>query len=523
MLTRRSNWPRAQGKAKKKNSPATNSEESASGLDAMTSSFGSYTPSGWAKEQREYGGRTRRVMWDDDLDDADEVEDITASPQGRERRATKIMSLEDVMQGQAPDSGKTKSRRRVNAKVAKVTKVAKVGSTSGNNTGYDAGAESTYTKRKTFAKSYPQSQKTESQRPKVDLSKVMKPLSALMPSESSGLQQAETSQLQPQTLSQPQPQPQKLKDQTQEQEAFQQDERREWLEWQESSDDSELAPSLSPQMPEEQSAALERSWEDWGAPPPLPPDTDDYEYEPVPMPDYRAATLAAEAEAADEVVEFESGPVPQAWKRKRPRRFGAGAAQADAGAGAVTSDNADGDESKPAGRGRSYRRSSWGRGQKRSPDELDDSVEKAVNEMVRLLTSREYGAQELTEKCLLRFTPEAVAQALAICQERGYQSEERYGQMLVRHMEFSLYGPMKLQLEARRKKVSWELLQELSAEADWEQLAYEALVKKYGVTVLDYPTQRKALAYIARRGFSSSCCLNALHRMLQEARENSES
>ena len=75
MLTRRSNWPRAQGKAKKKNSPATSSEESASGLDAMTSSFGSYTPSGWAKEQREYGGRTRRVMWDDDLDDADEVED----------------------------------------------------------------------------------------------------------------------------------------------------------------------------------------------------------------------------------------------------------------------------------------------------------------------------------------------------------------------------------------------------------------------------------------------------------------
>ena len=509
MLTRRSNWPRAQGKAKKKNSPATNSEESASGLDAMTSSFGSYTPSGWAKEQCEYGGRTRRVMWDDDLDDADEVEDITASPQGRERRATKIMSLEDVMQGQAPDSGKAKGRGRVNAKVAKV------GSTLGKSIGYDAGADSTYTKRK----AYTQTNKTESQIPKVDLSKVMKPLSALMPPESSGLLQTETSLLQPQTQSRLQ----ELKDQTQEQKAFQQDERREWLEWQESSDDSELAPSLPLQTPEEPSAALESSWEDWGAPPPLPPDADDYEYEPVPMPDYRAATLAAEAEAADEVVEFESGPVPQAWKRKRTRRFGAGAASSDDGAGAVTSDNADNDESKPAGRGRSYRRSSWGRGQKRSPDELDDSVEKAVNEMVRLLTGREYGAQELTEKCLLRFTPEAVAQALAICQERGYQSEERYGQMLVRHMEFSLYGPMKLQLEARRKKVSWELLQELSAEVDWEQLAYEALVKKYGLTVLDYPTQRKALAYIARRGFSSSCCLNALHRMLQEARENSES
>lgn len=522
MLTRRSNWPRAQGKAKKKNSPATNSEESASGLDAMTSSFGSYTPSGWAKEQREYGGRTRRVMWDDDLDAADEVEDISASPQGRERRATKIMSLEDVMQGQAPDSGKPKARRRVSAKVAKV------GSTSGNSAGYDAGAESTYTKRKTFAKAYSQahkSEKSEPQRPKVDLSKVMKPLSALMPPESAHLQQPELSQLQPQTQPQtPSLQPE-LKAQPREPWASQQDERREWLEWQESSDDSELAPSLPPQMPEDQATALESSWEDWGAPPPLPPDADDYEYEPVPMPDYRAATLAAEAEAADEVVEYESGPVPQAWKRKRTRRFGAGAARSDDGARAVTSDtdHAESDEPKPAGRGRSYRRSSWGRGQKRSPDELDDSVEKAVNEMVRLLTGREYGAQELTEKCLLRFTPEAVAQALAICQERGYQSEERYGQMLVRHMEFSLYGPMKLQLEARRKKVSWELLQELSADVDWEQLAYEALVKKYGLTVLDYPTQRKALAYVARRGFSSSCCLNALHRMLQEARENSES
>ena len=149
----------------------------------------------------------------------------------------------------------------------------------------------------------------------------------------------------------------------------------------------------------------------------------------------------------------------------------------------------------------------------------DSSVKNAVNEMLRLLTQREYSELELRTKCKGRFTPEAIDAAMRYCQEHNYQSEKRYGEMLVRHMEFTHSGPLKLRLKARQKGVDSELTTQLSSEVNWDELAYQALCKKYGVQVLDYATQRKALAYLGRRGFASSSCLYALHKQQQEARE----
>ncbi len=162
------------------------------------------------------------------------------------------------------------------------------------------------------------------------------------------------------------------------------------------------------------------------------------------------------------------------------------------------------------------------RGGLKYQSELDDSVENAVNYMVRLLTAREHSAQELRTKCSKRFTAQTVEAALERCVERGYQSESRYGQMLVRHMEYSRYGPMKLSFEARRKGVDQSLINEMSSDIDWDELAYEALVKKYGVQVLDFATQRKALAYLGRRGFGAGSCMNAMERMQREAKEQAD-
>ena len=85
-----------------------------------------------------------------------------------------------------------------------------------------------------------------------------------------------------------------------------------------------------------------------------------------------------------------------------------------------------------------------------------DEVTLAYNEMIRLLTAREYSAYELTRKCTGRFAPTAVAAALARCQEQGFQSDERYADLLVRHMRLALYGSYKLRLEAQRKGVDWQ-------------------------------------------------------------------
>ena len=145
-----------------------------------------------------------------------------------------------------------------------------------------------------------------------------------------------------------------------------------------------------------------------------------------------------------------------------------------------------------------------------------DEVTLAYNEMIRLLTAREYSAYELTRKCAGRFAAAAVATALARCQEQGFQSDERYADLLVRHMRLALYGSYKLRLEAQRKGVDWHLVEAALAsnELDWYELAYECLCKKYTAADLtDYKTRVKANGFLGRRGFETAEREYALARL----------
>ena len=145
-----------------------------------------------------------------------------------------------------------------------------------------------------------------------------------------------------------------------------------------------------------------------------------------------------------------------------------------------------------------------------------DEVTLAYNEMIRLLTVREYSAYELTRKCTGRFAPTAVAAALARCQEQGFQSDERYADLLVRHMRLALYGSYKLRLEAQRKGVDWHLVEAalVKNELDWYELAYQCLRKKYTAADLsDYKTRVKANGFLGRRGFETAEREYALARL----------
>ena len=145
-----------------------------------------------------------------------------------------------------------------------------------------------------------------------------------------------------------------------------------------------------------------------------------------------------------------------------------------------------------------------------------DEVTLAYNEMIRLLTAREYSAYELTRKCTGRFAPAAVAAALARCQEQGFQSDERYADLLVRHMRLALYGSYKLRLEAQRKGVDWHLVETalVKNELDWYELAYQCLRKKYSAADLsDYKTRVKANGFLGRRGFETAEREYALARL----------
>lgn len=142
--------------------------------------------------------------------------------------------------------------------------------------------------------------------------------------------------------------------------------------------------------------------------------------------------------------------------------------------------------------------------------EIPKEVALAYNAMLRLLSRREYSSLELKQKLYQKYTKEAVDSALQICQERNYQSDKRYAEMLLNHIKNSLYGPIKFQADGIKKGLTSDLIKESVLYIDWQTIAFEALVKKYKDKELDFTDKQKALAYLARRGFLRNHCYEAL-------------
>lgn len=152
--------------------------------------------------------------------------------------------------------------------------------------------------------------------------------------------------------------------------------------------------------------------------------------------------------------------------------------------------------------------------QRRTKEPIDDASQ-ALNAALRALTSREHSYMELQQKLSRRYTQEAVKEALDKCVEEGWQSDERYADMLLRHMQFSGFGPLKFKFEAVKKGLSSELIAAFIEQGDWRQIACDYLLRRFGddetISELTRERRQKILALMARRGFSGSDCLYALN------------
>ncbi len=83
--------------------------------------------------------------------------------------------------------------------------------------------------------------------------------------------------------------------------------------------------------------------------------------------------------------------------------------------------------------------------------------------------------------------------------------------MLLRHCAFALHGQQRFILEARRRGIDPELIDRLIGEPDWTDLALQALQKRCaGWDLSDRALRLKALAMLARRGFSREDCARAV-------------
>lgn len=150
-----------------------------------------------------------------------------------------------------------------------------------------------------------------------------------------------------------------------------------------------------------------------------------------------------------------------------------------------------------------------------SPEELFKTM---LGRAQYLLAMREHGAKELKTKLCQKFAeyeqaPGLVDEIIRLCQEKNWQSDERYVESYVRMATQKGQGPIKIRQALMRASDDLASMDaHLNLDDDvWCEIAQAALEKKYQDA--HKPTDRKEhakrLRFLQSRGFSGSQCYKA--------------
>ena len=138
---------------------------------------------------------------------------------------------------------------------------------------------------------------------------------------------------------------------------------------------------------------------------------------------------------------------------------------------------------------------------------IDDPNDVAAIEQaaVYLLGRREHSSVELGRKLKQKgYAEDAIDGVLAQLQERGWQSDQRYADILVRQRLEAAYGPLKIYQDAQLKGLDKALVEQLlqDLDVDWQALAVQRYQRRFGTQP---PADDKELArrqrHLAGRGF----------------------
>ena len=131
----------------------------------------------------------------------------------------------------------------------------------------------------------------------------------------------------------------------------------------------------------------------------------------------------------------------------------------------------------------------------------------AYDKAIGLLARREHSARELKSK-LTRKGLDAgeSAAALADLRAKNFQSDTRFGEMLVRTRIAGGYGPRWILAELATHGIADDAARVLieAAEPDWPNLVRDLLRRRYGSKGAATPAERaKRAAFLVRRGFDA--------------------
>ena len=123
-----------------------------------------------------------------------------------------------------------------------------------------------------------------------------------------------------------------------------------------------------------------------------------------------------------------------------------------------------------------------------------------------LLARREHGLQELCDKLARRFGASPLIRAeVERLREEGLQDDARFAEAFVRSRAQRLYGPSRIRLELRERRVSEPIIEQTLAEADidWSAQVRELIWRKFGRKPAETIAERaKRQRFLAYRGFN---------------------
>jgi regulatory protein len=136
----------------------------------------------------------------------------------------------------------------------------------------------------------------------------------------------------------------------------------------------------------------------------------------------------------------------------------------------------------------------------------------AYDKALTLLARREHSARELKSKLARKGLDAAEsASALADLQEKDYQSDARFGEMLVRSRIAQGYGPRWIIAELKTHSVGEDKARALieAAEPDWPALVRQLLRRRYGAKPTNLAERTKRANFLLRRGFDAATVQSA--------------
>lgn len=135
--------------------------------------------------------------------------------------------------------------------------------------------------------------------------------------------------------------------------------------------------------------------------------------------------------------------------------------------------------------------------------EKNNNVVDAVNAILRLVSRREYSKLEIRQKLYLKFTKETVEKALSYSIEKGYQSDDRYTEMLLNHIVFVKEGPLTFITKSKIKGIENSIIEKYIQDVDWDSILI-SLVESYDIIHLEEKQKYKIFIQLQRKGFYKS-------------------